>query len=185
MATYADKQGGSIRPGVKRLTEDTGLSKASVDRALAELREAGLVACVWKAPVRSPRADLYRLAFPHVTHGEAHGDRAPEDVAPQGEAPTDDPQSSEDVVTQPEAPTDHPSPYPCFQHGVVGCDCKSPEEEVQMCDLHSSFPKDECDYCKQPTVESKLPAWKQQQLYERDIAKDGLNKYGEPLGIDY
>ena len=56
---------------------------------------------------------------------------------------------------------------------------------MEMCEFHLSFPKDSCTYCARPKVESSLPEHKQKELYERDMAEDGLNEFGEPLGMDY
>lgn len=59
LATYADADGSRVYPGIARLSYDIELSYTTVKRALAKLREAGLIRKVG----RHGDADTYRLIF--------------------------------------------------------------------------------------------------------------------------
>jgi Helix-turn-helix domain len=66
LATYANGDGSSVKPGLKRLMNVTGYSKATICRALARLRELGLLGYVFQASKdgREGTADEYQLTFP-------------------------------------------------------------------------------------------------------------------------
>jgi hypothetical protein len=66
LATYANKTGGSIRPGVQRLVDVTRQSRRTVMRALEHLRKVGLVERTFKGSSGGRRAlaDEYRLTCP-------------------------------------------------------------------------------------------------------------------------
>jgi hypothetical protein len=38
--------------------------------------------------------------------------------------------------------------------------------DVDMCNLHTSYPAGECEYCDKPTRESTAPGWRQRKWYE-------------------
>jgi len=60
MATYANRDGGNIFVGVRRLCHDTGLSRATVLRAQAELQRAGMLIVTRSGGGRG-RPTTYRL----------------------------------------------------------------------------------------------------------------------------
>lgn len=66
MATYADRDGSRVYPGVARLVAVTGLSERSVRNALKVLRDKGLIQRVYKGGHRGVNAftDVHRLAIP-------------------------------------------------------------------------------------------------------------------------
>ncbi|CAM2953418.1 winged helix-turn-helix domain-containing protein [Skermania piniformis] len=64
LATYADADGSSIRPGVDRLARVTDTSTATVKRGLAWLREAGFVERTRQGNRWAKSADEYRLTVP-------------------------------------------------------------------------------------------------------------------------
>ena len=66
LATYADYDGSRVRPGTDRLMAVTGMSKATILRALSSLREMGLIERVAERykQGRNGGADEYRLTFP-------------------------------------------------------------------------------------------------------------------------
>jgi hypothetical protein len=66
LATYANGDGSSVKPGQKRIKNVTGYSKATICRALARLREIGLLGYVFQASKdgREGTADEYQLTFP-------------------------------------------------------------------------------------------------------------------------
>ncbi|WP_143264230.1 hypothetical protein [Amycolatopsis kentuckyensis] len=68
LATYADADGSRVRPGLDLLVSDTGQSKATVKRGLAQLRDdLGVLELVSRGGGRGGqgKAATYRLAFPH------------------------------------------------------------------------------------------------------------------------
>ncbi|MGZ8179799.1 helix-turn-helix domain-containing protein [Williamsia sp. SKLECPSW1] len=68
LATYGDAAGGSIFPSVERLAADIGRSERTVNRAMDDLRERGLIVVVKRsnqyAAEPSQRTTHYRLALP-------------------------------------------------------------------------------------------------------------------------
>jgi hypothetical protein len=64
LATYGDLDGRDIRPGNEALISDTGTSRATVWRALAFLRDVGLIESVQPASRRRGIAETYCLATP-------------------------------------------------------------------------------------------------------------------------
>ena len=61
LATYADKDGRRIFPGVARLAVQSGVSYSTVRAAIAVLRRAGLIELVRRGARKAHRADEYRL----------------------------------------------------------------------------------------------------------------------------
>jgi hypothetical protein len=82
-ATYADRNGGSVFPGIDRLARDTGWRKSAVKKAMTELKAAG-----WleeESRGRFGRASVYRLVVPDAAapedamgHPVAHVQQPPE-----------------------------------------------------------------------------------------------------------
>jgi DNA-binding transcriptional ArsR family regulator len=66
LATYADRDGSSVRPGVARLSAVTELSERSVRNALTRLRDLGLIERTREGSRNGRRAltDEHRLAIP-------------------------------------------------------------------------------------------------------------------------
>jgi hypothetical protein len=64
LATYGDLEGRSIRPGNEALVGDTCTSRATVWRALAHLRDLGLIVSVGTANRRRKIAEEYHLSIP-------------------------------------------------------------------------------------------------------------------------
>ncbi len=66
LATYADSDGSNVRPGLKRLIAVTGKSRATICRALATLRDLGLIDYVFQASRdgHKDKVDEYRLTMP-------------------------------------------------------------------------------------------------------------------------
>jgi DNA-binding transcriptional MocR family regulator len=64
LATYGNLAGEDVRPGVETVVGDTALSRATVFRALAFLRDVGLIEPVGTANRRRRQAETYRLAIP-------------------------------------------------------------------------------------------------------------------------
>ena len=62
MATYADRDGGNIYPGVDRLCRDTGLSRAAIMRAIAVLRDEGVLEVTRPGGGRG-KPTIYRLVL--------------------------------------------------------------------------------------------------------------------------
>ena len=64
--TYADQDGTKVRPGLKRLSADTGLSQRSMKRAMVALRSMGLLDRVTKGSNLGTKdmVDVYRLVIP-------------------------------------------------------------------------------------------------------------------------
>jgi hypothetical protein len=53
-------------------------------------------------------------------------------------------------------------------------------DSVEMCDLHTSFPAGECDYCDKPKRVDRRPEWKQEQQFtdrQRQDEAPGLDGY--------
>jgi hypothetical protein len=84
---------GDIRPGVKQLTHDTGLSYATVKRALVDLQAAGFLVKVsghkykaYEKYRRGPLATVYRATFPKRgdVADEGAADDSVTDAAPAG-----------------------------------------------------------------------------------------------------
>lgn len=71
LATYADPDGTRVFPGVKRLMNVTGRSRATVGRCLAELRTMGLIELVPEGSSRRQKegSDEYRLTYPDDIFG--------------------------------------------------------------------------------------------------------------------
>lgn len=61
LASYANSDGTNIFPGIARLAWDCGIDYRTARRALAALREAGLVETVTRGARRAGRADKLRL----------------------------------------------------------------------------------------------------------------------------
>ncbi len=64
LATYADMNGSRVRPGVGRLSRVAGVTDRTVKRALATLRELGLIERVKQGNRWAGHADEYRLTIP-------------------------------------------------------------------------------------------------------------------------
>ena len=66
LATYASQDGTKVRPGLKRLSEDAGLSPRTMKRALVALRAKGLLDRVSKGSNLGVKdmVDVYRLVIP-------------------------------------------------------------------------------------------------------------------------
>lgn len=66
VSQYADTHGNHIRPGIVRLATETGFNEKTIRRALAKLRDTGLLVRVrsGSAQGRRGQADEYRLAIP-------------------------------------------------------------------------------------------------------------------------
>ena len=64
MATYADKDGSSIHPGVDRMAKGTGMSSRTVHTALKELRLNGWVKVVVQSNSWRGQSHEYRLTIP-------------------------------------------------------------------------------------------------------------------------
>lgn len=66
LATYANRDGSQVHPGRTRLAAVTGKSASTVDRALGQLRQLGLLERVTRGSSagRQGLADVYRLALP-------------------------------------------------------------------------------------------------------------------------
>ena len=64
--TYANQDGSKVRPGLKRLSEDSGLSQRSMKRAVVALRSMGLLDRVSKGSNLGVKdmVDVYRLVIP-------------------------------------------------------------------------------------------------------------------------
>lgn len=87
LATYADIDGTKVRPGLKRLAEDTGRSKRSMMRATVALREMGLLNRISKGSNLGTRdlVDVYQLAIPtnnQMTHTSLGDTSGGNDVTP-------------------------------------------------------------------------------------------------------
>jgi hypothetical protein len=64
--TYANQDGTKVRPGLRRLSEDAGLSQRSMKRAVVALRSMGLLDRVTKGSNLGVKdmVDVYRLVIP-------------------------------------------------------------------------------------------------------------------------
>lgn len=87
LATYADKDGTKVRPGLKRLAEDAGLSRRTMMRATSALREMGLLDRINRGSNLGKRdlVDVYRLVIPtnnQVTHTSPSDTSGSNDVTP-------------------------------------------------------------------------------------------------------
>ena len=91
MATFANPDGRSCRPGVERIRQATGLSRRTIERARAELTRAGFIACV--TPGSSPgrnggagRAAEWQLRLPGneppAAAAQSRMSRRPEQIDP-------------------------------------------------------------------------------------------------------
>lgn len=71
LATYADKDGSRVRPGVNALAAVTGQGESTVRRLLAALRESGLIEQVSRGGGRAGhgKATEYRLTLPADVDG--------------------------------------------------------------------------------------------------------------------
>jgi hypothetical protein len=88
LATFADRDGSRVYPGVSRLVAVTCLSERSVRSALGVLRDKGLIERVYKGGHRGVNAftDVHRLAIP-VDLFEAVEMLGPDEVAAPQPAP--------------------------------------------------------------------------------------------------
>ncbi len=75
MAIHSDSDGTSIRPGVRRIAAETGLSQRTVDAALHDLRNEGYLARIKAGRWRSGEADEYRLTIPPTATAAHNTDR--------------------------------------------------------------------------------------------------------------
>jgi hypothetical protein len=64
LATYADKDGTRVRPGVERLALVMCCNEKTVDRAFKTLRHLGLVKLTKRGNRHAKEADEYRLTIP-------------------------------------------------------------------------------------------------------------------------
>lgn len=65
LASYADyRTGRNARPGLTRLSADTGFARNTVIAALARLEERGLIRCTKRGTPRDRRASVYQLVNP-------------------------------------------------------------------------------------------------------------------------
>lgn len=66
LATYANGDGTRVKPGLARLMNVTGKSRATIGRALAQLRDLGFIEYTFQASRdgRKGTADEYRLTVP-------------------------------------------------------------------------------------------------------------------------
>lgn len=67
MSTYADsRDGGRIHPGKKRIAEDTGCSRTTVDSAISKFLDRGYLRLIQQGgnQVRRGFANVYQLAYP-------------------------------------------------------------------------------------------------------------------------
>lgn len=155
LATYADSDGSSARPGVQQLAVSTSLSDRAVRAGLQELRDAGLIERTVRGSNLGRRAvaDVYRLTLPDAgspaptaavperspapTAGDRHGTPAPDDriTGTTFHLPTQD-HSIEKYVAK--APTARDARRRCpkrgHEHAIVnqhGCAaCRSESLEV-------------------------------------------------------
>lgn len=165
----------SIRATAEELEVDRKVGEKAVRKA------QGLKYLSASKPYRNTRGqtvkDMWFRPFPPAPEGSV----APGDNEDRG--------SHEGSEAPPSTPL--PMFYPCFEHGEVGCGCDRHQppgdQPVEMCERHTSYPKASCYYCEAELSKPKsaLPSWKQQDLYERQMAQEGLNRFGEPLGVDY
>lgn len=89
LATYANgRTGGSIRPGIQRLAQVTGLSERTIIRSVKELEELGMVSCVRRGSSfgrgGKGMASTYQLTVPAALGVEdaVTGDSSPDHVTP-------------------------------------------------------------------------------------------------------
>lgn len=77
---------------------------------------------------------------------------------------------------------------PCFQCGQAACACSTePAPEVEKKPCGCVLDGGSCPTCRgdAPTVE-RHPEWQRKQWRDNDLEQnEGLNEYGEPLGLDY
>lgn len=64
LGTFADGDGGDVRPGAARIAMDCGAGYSTVRRHLATLRRLGLIELVKRGNRKKGWVDLYRLAIP-------------------------------------------------------------------------------------------------------------------------
>lgn len=70
VADYADYEDGtSVFPGVARLMVDSGASHGAIEKAMGELRKAGLLRLVRRGNRRRGHSDEYALALPDIGEG--------------------------------------------------------------------------------------------------------------------
>ncbi|RBP64147.1 hypothetical protein DFO66_10719 [Brevibacterium sanguinis] len=74
--SYSDAKGANIRPGRKRLIEESCIHRNSLDKCLNRLIELGYLVLVEQGgnQVKKGWANVYRLGYPHRLHGENPGD---------------------------------------------------------------------------------------------------------------
>lgn len=101
-ATYGGTGGQRIWPGVERLVAVTGLGRRTVMRALAELRDLGLVERVMVASRTGGKADEYRLTIPGDLEARVGMLTAAEQVPPETPGPPVDNPAAD--------PVDNPGP---------------------------------------------------------------------------
>jgi len=104
LADHADEKGEHVYPGVKRLCKKTSCAERTVRRALADLRDMGLITAVREAAYH--HTTEYRLDLPEM---QARQDR------PAADAPHDLPESPQGV---PESPLRgaRAAPKPSYNH---------------------------------------------------------------------
>ncbi|MGW4720896.1 hypothetical protein [Nocardia sp. NPDC004260] len=64
LATYADRDGTRVRPGVDRMALVMCVSEPTVKRGMSELRAMGLIQRVKQGNRHAKKADEYRLTMP-------------------------------------------------------------------------------------------------------------------------
>ena len=123
MSTYADsRSGGSIHPGKKRIADDTGCSRTTVDDAIRKFIERGYLRLTQQGgnQVRRGYANVYKLTYPkwvlgNDTRTPATGHEESES-SPQGDSPLDEGPHSLD--TRPPV-SGHEAPQPLGSHPVI------------------------------------------------------------------
>lgn len=99
LATYANADGTSVRPGVSRVATGAGVSTRTVDRALDRLRSEGYLHKVRNGNSRAGVADEYRLTLPD---GPSSVTDQPTDTG--ADHPTSVPDRPTSVTGSPDAP---------------------------------------------------------------------------------
>lgn len=123
MSTYADsRNGGSIHPGKKRIADDTGCSRTTVDDAIRKFIERGYLRLTQQGgnQVRRGYANVYKLTYPkwvlgNDTRTPATGHEESES-SPQGDASLDQGPHSLDTRTP---VSGHEAPQSLGSHPVI------------------------------------------------------------------
>lgn len=123
LSTYSDsKDGGRIHPGKKRIADEIGCSRTTIDKAINVLVERGYLRLVQQGgnQVRRGFANVYQLAYPKWVLDEStsppatgHGATA---VHAQGEQPVD--KAPQQLDTSPPA-NGHEAPQQLGSHPVI------------------------------------------------------------------